>query len=143
MCTEETTVTTETIGDRINGIIEREGHTIATFAKKIGVPWTTIKNIVSGRNAPGYDIMLRIINAVDWVDANYLLLGEELSKGNQANLLKIVERQNKTIESQQQTIDRLTKRCWSNSILTSFMHRSARKSSAFIKHLFYIVHANI
>ena len=39
MCTEETTVTTETIGDRINGIIEREGHTIATFAKKIGVPW--------------------------------------------------------------------------------------------------------
>ncbi|MDD6167962.1 MAG: helix-turn-helix transcriptional regulator [Prevotella copri] len=110
MCTEETTVTTETIGDRINGIIEREGHTISTFAKKIGVPWTTIKNIVSGRNAPGYDIMLRIINAVDWVDANYLLLGEELSKGNQANLLKIVERQNKTIESQQQTIDRLTKK---------------------------------
>ena len=110
MCTEETTVTTETIGDRINGIIEREGHTIATFAKKIGVPWTTIKNIVSGRNAPGYDIILRIINAVDWVDANYLLLGEELSKGNQANLLKIVERQNKTIESQQQTIDRLTKK---------------------------------
>ena len=105
MCTEETTVTTETIGDRINGIIEREGHTIATFAKKIGVPWTTIKNIVSGRNAPGYDIMLKIINAVD-----YLLLGEELSKGNQANLLKIVERQNKTIESQQQTIDRLTKK---------------------------------
>ena len=54
--------------------------------------------------------MVKIINAVDWVDANYLGMGEELTKGNQANLLTIVERQNKTIESQQNTIDRLTKK---------------------------------
>lgn len=106
----DTKETTQTINDRINGIIEKEGHTIATFAKKIGVPWTTVKNIVSGRNAPSYDIMVRIINAVDWVDANYLLMGEEIQKGNQTNLLSIVERQNKTIESQQTTIDRLTKK---------------------------------
>lgn len=106
----DTKETTQTINDRINGIIEKEGHTIATFAKKIGVPWTTVKNIVSGRNAPSYDIMVRIINAVDWVDANYLLMGEEMQKGNQTNLLSIVERQNKTIESQQTTIDRLTKK---------------------------------
>lgn len=100
---------TETINERVNNIIEKEGHTIATFAKKIGVPWTTIKNIVSGRNAPSYDIIVKIINAVDWVDANYLIMGEKLTKGNQGNLLAIVERQNKTIESQQKTIDRLTK----------------------------------
>ncbi len=29
---------TETINERVNSIIEKEGHTIATFAKKIGVP---------------------------------------------------------------------------------------------------------
>lgn len=110
----DTKETTQTINDRINGIIEKEGHTIATFAKKIGVPWTTVKNIVSGRNAPSYDIMVRIINAVDWVDANYLLMGEEIQKGNQTNLLSIVERQNKTIESQQTTIDRLTKKMLEN-----------------------------
>lgn len=101
----DTKETTQTINDRINGIIDKEGHTIATFAKKIGVPWTTVKNIVSGRNAPSYDIMVRIINAVDWVDANYLLMGEEPQNGGQTNLLSIVERQNKTIESQQTTID--------------------------------------
>ena len=105
---------TETINERVNSIIEKEGHTIATFAKKIGVPWTTIKNIVSGRNAPSYDIIVKIINAVDWVDANYLIMGEELTKGNQGNLLTIVERQNKTIESQQKTIDRLTKKMLEN-----------------------------
>ena len=110
-----TETTAETINERVNSIIEKEGHTIATFAKKIGVPWTTIKNIVSGRNAPSYDIIVtRSINAVDWVDANYLVMGEELTKGNQGNLLTIVERQNKTIESQQKTIDRLTKKMLEN-----------------------------
>lgn len=103
--------TTQTINERINGIIEKEGHTIATFAKKIGVPWTTVKNIVSGRNAPSYDIMVRIIEAVSWVDANYLVMGiTQKTDGNQADLLSIIERQNKTIENQQTTIDRLTKK---------------------------------
>lgn len=51
MSTEKEKEVTETINERVNSIIEKEGHTIATFAKKIGVPWTTIKNIVSGRNA--------------------------------------------------------------------------------------------
>lgn len=106
----DTNETTQTINERINGIIEKEGHTIATFAKKIGVPWTTVKNIVSGRNAPSYDIMLKIIDAVDWVDANYLLLGDRPSNSASANLHSIIERQNRTIESQQTTIDRLTKK---------------------------------
>ena len=109
-----TETTAETINERVKKKKKKEGHTIATFAKKIGVPWTTIKNIVSGRNAPSYDIIVKIINAVDWVDANYLVMGEELTKGNQGNLLTIVERQNKTIESQQKTIDRLTKKMLEN-----------------------------
>lgn len=103
--------TTQTISERINGIIEKEGHTIATFAKKIGVPWTTVKNIVSGRNAPSYDIMVKIIDAVSWVDANYLVMGiTQKTEGNSSDLMAIIERQNKTIESQQTTIDRLTKK---------------------------------
>ena len=103
--------TTQTISERINGIIEKEGHTIATFAKKIGVPWTTVKNIVSGRNAPSYDIMVKIIDAVSWVDANYLVMGvTQKADGNSSDLMAIIERQNRTIESQQTTIDRLTKK---------------------------------
>lgn len=103
--------TTQTINERINGIIEKEGHTIATFAKKIGVPWTTVKNIVSGRNAPSYDIMVKIIDAVSWVDANYLVMGvTQKADGGGSDLMAIIERQNRTIESQQTTIDRLTKK---------------------------------
>lgn len=105
---------TQTINERINGIIEKEGHTIATFAKKIGVPWTTVKNIVSGRNAPSYDIMVRIIEAVSWVDANYLVMGTTSQKGESSDLSSLVDRLSKTIESQQTTIDRLTKKMLEN-----------------------------
>lgn len=103
--------TKQAINERIETIINKEGHTIATFAKKIGVPWTTVKNIVSGRNAPSYDIMVRIIEAVSWVDANYLVMGESTSSTpSSPSLMPIIEAQQKTIESQQVTIDRLTKK---------------------------------
>lgn len=106
--------TTQTINDRIQNIIDKEGHTIATFAKKIGVPWTTVKNIISGRNAPSYDIMVKIINAVDWVDANYLVMGERGSSDKSQDLSVLVHQQQKTIDSQQTTIDRLTKKMLDN-----------------------------
>lgn len=106
--------TTQTINDRIQNIIDKEGHTIATFAKKIGVPWTTVKNIISGRNAPSYDIMVKIINAVDWVDANYLVMGERGSSDKSQDLSALVHQQQKTIDSQQTTIDRLTKKMLDN-----------------------------
>ncbi len=106
--------TTQTINDRIQNIIDKEGHTIATFAKKIGVPWTTVKNIISGRNAPSYDIMVKIINAVDWVDANYLVMGERGFSDKSQDLSALVHQQQKTIDSQQTTIDRLTKKMLDN-----------------------------
>ena len=37
MSTEKEKEVTETINERVNSIIEKEGHTIATFAKKIEI----------------------------------------------------------------------------------------------------------
>ena len=37
----------ETVNDRIRIIMTREGHNVNTFAKKVGVPWTTVKNLIS------------------------------------------------------------------------------------------------
>lgn len=108
---KETQKSLETINDRIAAIIEKEGHTIATFSKKIDVPWTTVKNLISGRNAPSYEVIVKIINSVSWVDANYLVMGESKAEAAPSpSLMPIIETQQKTIESQQQTIDRLTKK---------------------------------
>lgn len=63
--------------DRINELLEIEGMTTYAFAKKIGVGDQTIRNFLKARkNYPSYPIILKICQAFNWVDANWLLTGE-------------------------------------------------------------------
>ena len=102
----------KTITDRISQIIEKEGHSVSTFAKKLGIPWTTANNIISGRNSPNYESLVKIIENFAWVDANWLVMGEEAARDDvdKKKLYAMIEAQQKTIEKQQDTIDRLTER---------------------------------
>lgn len=102
----------ETITDRISQIIEKEGHSVSTFAKKLGIPWTTANNIISGRNSPNYESLVKIIENFAWVDANWLVMGEKNARGDvdKTKLYALIEAQQRTIEKQQDTIDRLTER---------------------------------
>jgi len=102
----------ETITDRISQIIEKEGHSVSTFAKKLGIPWTTANNIISGRNSPNYESLVKIIENFAWVDANWLVMGKEAARDDvdKKKLYAMIEAQQKTIEKQQDTIDRLTER---------------------------------
>ena len=98
-----------TITDRIVQIMEKEGHTVSTFARKLGISWTSANNIVSGRNAPNYETIVKIIESFDNIDANWLVMGEKsIKKTEEGNLYSIISAQQKTIESQLKTIDRLT-----------------------------------
>ena len=63
--------------ERIKKIIEKEGLTVATFAKKLGVVDQTIRGIVvQRRNKPGFDLIVRILQTFNWVSAEWLILGE-------------------------------------------------------------------
>jgi len=98
----------ETITERISQIIEKEGHTVTTFSNKLGISWTTANNIVSGKNAPNYDTIVKIIENFGWVDANWLIMGKKNKDSSMNDLQKTIDFQQKIIESQQETIDRLT-----------------------------------
>lgn len=99
----------ENITDRIVQIMTDEGHTVSTFARKLGISWTSANNIVSGRNAPNYETIVKIIESFDNIDANWLVMGQKGAKGTDAEkLYSIISTQQKTIENQQKTIDRLT-----------------------------------
>ncbi|EFM01830.1 DNA-binding helix-turn-helix protein [Hoylesella marshii DSM 16973 = JCM 13450] len=101
----------ENVTERILQIIEKEGHSVATFARKLDIPWTTANNLLSGRNNPSYDLIVKIIENFDWVDANWLVMGQSsVAKSEEKNVYHIIESQQRTIENQQKTIDRLTKR---------------------------------
>nr|DAR90161.1 MAG TPA: helix-turn-helix domain protein [Caudoviricetes sp.] len=102
-------VMSESITDRIKHILDSEGHTVSTFARKLGISWTSANNIVSGRNAPNYETIVKIIESFDNIDANWLVMGQKGAKRTDAEkLYSIISTQQKTIESQQKTIDRLT-----------------------------------
>ena len=99
----------ETINSRVRYIIEKEGHTVSSFAKKIDIGDQTIRSITKDRNKPSYDVIVKIIENFDWVDANWLVMGQKSATDKDMdNLYSVISAQQKTIENQQKTIDRLT-----------------------------------
>jgi transcriptional regulator with XRE-family HTH domain len=64
--------------DQINKIMETEGMTPAKFADEIGVQRSSISHIISGRNKPSYDFIIKILARFSGINAEWLLTG----KGN-------------------------------------------------------------
>ncbi len=69
-------ITHSEILKRIKSIISDNGLTNSSFADKIGVPRSTISHILSGRNNPSLDIIIKILDSFDEINANFLLKGE-------------------------------------------------------------------
>ena len=58
--------------DRILKIMEREGLTPSKFAESIGIQRSAMSHIISGRNNPSLDVLLRFT----YVDSDWLLFGK-------------------------------------------------------------------
>lgn len=64
-----------TIVDRIKTVIDENELSAAAFADKIGVQRSSISHILSGRNKPSLDFILKILHVFPTVESNWLLLG--------------------------------------------------------------------
>ncbi len=63
--------------DRLQEIITYEGMNVSSFAKKIGVVDQTIRGIVvQRRNKPGFDILDKILQTYNWINAEWLITGK-------------------------------------------------------------------
>ena len=69
-------ITHSKIVERIKRIISDNGLTNSSFADKIGVPRSTISHILSGRNNPSLDIIIKILDSFDEINADFLLKDE-------------------------------------------------------------------
>ena len=65
--------------DRIKKIISDNGLTNSSFADKIGVPRSSISHVLSGRNNPSLNLIIKILQSFDEISANYLLSGDVLA----------------------------------------------------------------
>ena len=65
---------------RIKKVIDESELSSAAFADKIGVQRSSISHILSGRNKPSLDFILKVLHAFPTVQSDWLLLG--ISKSN-------------------------------------------------------------
>lgn len=62
--------------ERLKIIVNKEDLTASLFADKIGVQRSSISHILSGRNKPSLDFILKVVQTFDDVDINWLLNGK-------------------------------------------------------------------
>jgi len=67
------------IVDRIKKIISDNNLSNSSFADKIGVPRSSISHVLSGRNNPSLDLIIKIVKSFDEINANFLLTGNSLT----------------------------------------------------------------
>lgn len=62
--------------ERIQQLINSLGYTTARFADEIGVQRSGISHIISGRNQPSYDLLVKILSRFKDISADWFLLGK-------------------------------------------------------------------
>ncbi|MDR2011067.1 MAG: helix-turn-helix domain-containing protein [Bacteroidales bacterium] len=62
--------------DRIAKIIREEGYTATKFADEIGVQASSISHILSGRNNPSLDFIIKIVERFRGINPEWLLTGK-------------------------------------------------------------------
>ena len=76
--------------ERLQKVIDFYGETASSFAEKIGVQRSSISHILSGRNKPSLDFVMKVLHTYPEVELYWLLNG----KGNFPNSSKQSESPN-------------------------------------------------
>lgn len=62
--------------DRILKIMEHEGMAPSKFAEAIGIQRSAMSHIISGRNNPSLDVLIKILERFTYVDSDWLLFAK-------------------------------------------------------------------
>ena len=90
-------VNTEEFIKRLEVILDYYGLNASTFADKIGVQRSSLSHLLSGRNKPSLDFILKIIDVFPEVDLYWILNGKGTFPKNNEKKEKIVEEDIKPI----------------------------------------------
>ena len=63
----------EYFSEKLKKIISKEGLSASKFAEKIGVQRSSVSHILSGRNKPSLDFVLKIYKSIENIDLEWLL----------------------------------------------------------------------
>ena len=60
---------------RIESLREHEGLSAAAFAQKINIPRSSLSHLISGRNKPSLDLLIKITSEFTDISLDYLVYG--------------------------------------------------------------------
>ena len=63
--------------NRIKKIIKENNLSNSEFAEKIGIPKSSVTHLLSERNNPSLDIIIKISEAFENISTDYLIFGQE------------------------------------------------------------------
>lgn len=63
--------------ERILGLLQEKSMSASQFADEIGVLRSSVSHIISGRNKPSLEFVMKILKRFPEVDTNWLLFGTE------------------------------------------------------------------
>ena len=69
-------INTEKFSKRLQKVIDYYGESASSFAEKIGVQRSSISHILSGRNKPSLEFVLKILSSYPEVELYWLLNGK-------------------------------------------------------------------
>lgn len=69
-------INTEEFTTRLQKVIEYYGESASSFAEKIGVQRSSISHILSGRNKPSLDFVLKVLSSFPEVELYWLMNGK-------------------------------------------------------------------
>lgn len=71
--------------NRILQVMENEGLAPSKFAETIGIQRSAMSHIISGRNNPSLDVLMKILETFTYIDSDWLLFGKgEMKRGQVA-----------------------------------------------------------
>jgi transcriptional regulator with XRE-family HTH domain len=95
-------INTEAFANRLQKVIDFYGETASSFAEKIGVQRSSISHILSGRNKPSLEFVLKILASYPEVELYWLLNGKgEFPSAKKSGELKT--EQPPTVSAQEKT----------------------------------------
>ncbi len=62
--------------ERLKLIIDYYNLSASSFADKIDVPRSSISHLLSGRNKPSLDFLMKVVNSFEAVDLNWVVFGK-------------------------------------------------------------------
>ena len=76
-------INTSEFSKRLQNVIDYYDETASSFAEKIGVQRSSISHILSGRNKPSLDFVMKVLHAYPEVELYWLLNGKGKFPKNQ------------------------------------------------------------